>query len=102
MILKINDSAFCMAENTPFVFDEAQKSADAIRLIKNGDIAMEISHISDFSVYSLEGGEWTSPPQKAVENAAELASMQQLAPTPQARIDALESALLALMGGNNV
>ena len=63
MILKINDSAFCMAENTPFVFDEAQKSADAIRLIKNGDIEMEISRISDFSVYSLEGGEWTSPPQ---------------------------------------
>ena len=36
------------------------------------------------------------------EKAAELATRPAPGPTPQARIDALESALLALMGGNNV
>ena len=38
----------------------------------------------------------------AKEKANEFAAMPQPAPTPQARIDALESALLALMEGNNV
>ena len=97
-IIEINSSAFITDAADWTKIDEG--AGDKYHHAQGNYFALPVTNSNGTHNYKLVGG--VAVETTAKENAAELAPMPQPAPTPQARIDALESALLALMGGNNV
>ncbi len=97
-IVVINSSAF-IADVTDWTkIDEGV--GDKYHHAQGNYFALPLTNADGTHNYKLVDGAPVKTTAK--EKANELAAMPQPAPTPQARIDALESALLALMEGNNV
>lgn len=74
----------------------AVKGADYIQLYDaHGAVTVEFSGISDFSGYSISGGDWKNPAPTVDARLAALESLLQGAPSVQELIEALNLLLEA-------